>query len=94
MTTLDRAFALAQVNEVTVTVSEYLELHVARRHDIALEEHAIVVEAAHRFASRVRQCVVELRLAVNDAHTPSAATGSSLDDERKADGARVTRVFT
>ena len=42
---LDRAFALAQVDDVAVLVAEHLDLDVARVLDELLDEDAVVAEA-------------------------------------------------
>ena len=46
--TLDRAFALAQIDEVAVRVAEHLDLDVARLLDELLDEDAIVAEGVLR----------------------------------------------
>ncbi len=58
--TLDRALALAEVHELPVGVAEDLDLDVAGARDVALEEDAIVAEAARRLAPRRRDRLVEL----------------------------------
>ena len=47
---LDRAFALAEVEDVAVLVAEHLDLDVARRLDELLDEHAVVAEAGEPLA--------------------------------------------
>jgi hypothetical protein len=47
---LDRAFALAEVEDVAVLVAEHLDLDVARRFDELLDEDAVVAEARQRLA--------------------------------------------
>ena len=42
---LDRAFALAEMDDVAVLVAKHLDLDVARLLDIFLDEHAVVAEA-------------------------------------------------
>src|SRR5262249_17783124 len=44
ITSLDRAFALAEVNDVAVLVAEHLNLDVARIDDEFFDEYAIVAE--------------------------------------------------
>ena len=45
---LDRAFALAEIDDVAVLVAEHLDLDVARIDDELLDEHAVVAERGLR----------------------------------------------
>src|SRR5262252_3891498 len=42
---LDRAFALAEMNDVAVLITEHLDFDMARLLDIFLDEYAVVAEA-------------------------------------------------
>ena len=55
MPALHRAVALEQVHAVAVRVGEHLDLDVARRDQVFLEQHAVVAEARFRFALRRRE---------------------------------------
>ena len=52
MTALDRAFALAEMNDVAVIVGEHLNLDMARPLDIAFEIDAAVLESRLGFGPR------------------------------------------
>src|SRR5829696_9083296 len=47
---LDRALALAEVDDAPARVAEDLDLHVPRRVDVALEEDGVVAERGRRLA--------------------------------------------
>ena len=49
---LHRAVALEQMHHVAVVVAEHLHLDVARRLEVALEQHALVAERRQRLAPR------------------------------------------
>src|SRR5690349_20598527 len=49
---LDRALALAEMDDVTMLIAEHLDLDMARLLDIFLDEHAIIAEARARFRFR------------------------------------------
>ena len=82
---LDRAFALAEMNDVAVLVAEHLDLDMARLLDIFLDEHAIVAEARLGLAPRRGEALGDLLGAIGDAHALAAAAGGGLDHDRIAD---------
>src|SRR5262249_49271801 len=49
---LDRAFALAEMNDIAVLVSQHLNLDVARIDDIFLDEYPVVAEGGFRLRTR------------------------------------------
>ena len=57
---LDRAFALAEIDDVAVLVAQHLDLDVARIDDELLDEHAIVAERRERFRPRARKTFRDL----------------------------------
>jgi hypothetical protein len=89
---LDRALAFAEVHETAVGVAQDLDLDVARPRHIALEEHAVVAEAARSLppggGHRLGQVVGRL----DDAHALAAAARGRLDQQRVPDLAGRGRV--
>ena len=90
---LDRALALAEMHEVAVGVAQNLDLDVTRARHVALQEDAVVTEAAlgfplgggHRFFEGVRR--------QHDAHALAAAPGSSLHQQRVAELIRRAQIL-
>ena len=89
MTSLNRAFALAEMNRRPVRVGENLKLDVARIAKIALEQHAIVAEGRERFPLRALERFAEAGERLDDPHAAAAAAGARLDQQRKADAMRL-----
>ena len=81
---LQRALALAEVDDVAVGVAEHLDLDVARALEVALDEHAVVAEAGQRLAPGRGQRRLEARRRRDDAHPLAAAAGRGLDHHRVA----------
>ena len=52
MAALDRAFALAQMDDVAVLVAQHLDFDVARLGDVFFDEQAVVAERGLRFVLR------------------------------------------
>ena len=88
MTALDRALALAQVDDVAVRVAQHLDLDVARPLDEALDEHARIAEARLRLAGRTREAIPALAVVAREAHPLATAARGGLDHHRVADLAR------
>ena len=82
---LDRAFALAEMDDVAVLVAEHLNLDMARLLDIFLDEHAVVAEARLGLRLRRVEAFLHLFAAIGDAHALAAAAGRRLDHHRIAD---------
>ena len=82
---LDRAFALAEIDDIAVLVAENLDFDVARIGDELLDEHAVVAEARLRLGASARKSFLDLGAAVGDAHTLAAAARRRLDHHRIAD---------
>ena len=83
---LQRAFALAEVDDVAVPVAEDLHLDVTRTDDVFLDEDALVAEGRARLRAGPLPAFFHLRRARRDAHALAAAAGGGLDHHRKADG--------
>src|SRR5262249_36573431 len=85
VTALDRALALAEVDDGAVVVAEDLELDVPRVLDVFLEID--IADADRRFGLTLCRLerLAQLARRADDAHAASAAAGDSLDDDRKAE---------
>ena len=82
---LDRAFALIEMDDITVLVAEHLDLDMPRLLDIFLDEHAVVAEARLGLGLRRGEAFLHLLAAIGDAHALAAAAGARLDHHRIAD---------
>ena len=96
---LDRAVALAEVDDVAVAVGEDLDLDVARVGQVALEVDGRVGEELLALARGALEGVLELGLVERDAEALAAAAARGLDRDRVADVvvddlARVSTVST
>ena len=90
---LDRALALAEVDDVAVRVGEHLDLDVARLLEVALEKDRVVAERALRGALRGVERGAQLLLVAGDAHADATAARARLDEHRVADAPRRRRRF-
>jgi len=93
VTTLKRAFALAEVHDVPVRVPEQLHLDVARPGLVALENKPIVAERPGGFAASAGDGVAEVLGSLEHVHPFAAAARARLDEDRKADAARLAQQF-
>ncbi len=82
---LQRAVALAQVDDIAVAVAEDLELDVARARHVFLDHHPGVAEGTLRLTHAGGERIVEVGVAVDPAHALAAAAGHGLDQHRIAD---------
>ena len=70
-------------------IAEDLDLDVARRGDVALEEHPVVAEGAGGLASRRGDGRVEVGRGADDAHALAPTAGGGLDDQGVADAVGI-----
>ena len=91
VSSLHRAIALEEVDRVAVRVGEHLDLDVAGRGQVFLDQHAIVAEAGFRFALRGSERRGEVGGTLDDLHSLAAAAGGRLDQHGVADRARFAR---
>ena len=82
---LDRAVALAQVDDVAVAVGQHLHLDVARIGQVALQVDGRVGEELLAFAARALERRLQLLLGERDAKALAAAPAGRLDRDREAD---------
>jgi hypothetical protein len=83
--TLQRAVALVEMDGVAVGVGKHLQLDMARRGNIFLDQHAGVAERTLGLSLRGLKRRVEIRVLVDAAHALAAAAGNGLDQHRIAD---------
>src|SRR5690554_4966193 len=89
MPTLDGAFALVQVDDMTVGVAKNLDLDVARALDIALDDERAVTKGRLGLAPRRGDALIELLLTPHELHALSASARARLEQEREADLERL-----
>ena len=85
MAALDRALALAEVDDGAVMIAEHLELDVARALDVLLDVDVADAEGRFGLALRGLERLAQLRRGADDAHAAAAAAGHRLDDHREAE---------
>src|SRR5215813_996422 len=85
MATLDRALALAEVDDVTARVGQDLHFDVARLVDGALEIDRCIAEGAAGLATRHPERSHQVLLAAHETHALTAASHGGLDHDRIAD---------
>ena len=68
MAALQRAIALAEMDDVAMPVGEDLNLDVARRGDVFLDQHAAGAERRLDFADRAFERRLEVGVLVDAAH--------------------------
>src|SRR5579883_163434 len=91
MPPLNRTFALSQMHSMSVTISQYLELHMARLNNQLLQKHALAAKRAQRLAFRPRQRLSKTILARQRAHPLAAAAIRWLQHHRKANAPRLSQ---
>ena len=90
---LERALALAEVDDVAVRVADHLHLDVAGAGEEALDEHAVAAEARQRLPPGRGQRLLEITGAVDDAHSAAAAAGRGLDQQGIGDAVVARRLL-
>ena len=90
MAALQRAFALAEMDDVAVRVAQQLDLDVARPLEVALEDQPLVAERSRGPRAAPGRERLGSRRARDDVHALAAAAGARLDQHREAD-ARASR---
>ena len=88
---LHRALAVEQVQHVALAVADDLDLDVARRSEVALQEHVVRAERGGSLPPCRGDGLFELVRLVHQAHPPAPSTGRGLDQEREADARTAAR---
>ena len=79
---LDRALALAQIDDVAVLVAQNLNFDVARIGDEFFDEDAVVAEARFRLRAGAGEVLHHFAFGKRDAHALAAAARGRLDHHR------------
>src|SRR4029077_6003061 len=87
MRALQRAVALAEMDDIAPSVAEELHLDMARPVEIALEIDGVVAERGLRLGLRERQHMAQLVGVARQLHAAPAAAGRGLQQYRVADRA-------
>src|ERR1700730_2164760 len=87
MQALQRAVALAQVNDPALAVAEDLDLDVPRPLEVAFEVDVAASEERSRLVLCDRQHASELVAIARDLHAAAAAASRGFDQDRVTDGA-------
>ena len=82
---LQRAVALEEMDDVAMRVGEDLDLDMARRQDVFLDQHAGVAEGGLRLALGAVERGVEIGAPLDTPHALAAAARHRLDQHRIAD---------
>jgi hypothetical protein len=82
---LDRAIAIAEMNDIAVLVAKDLNFDVARAVEEALEEYLRAPESSQGFSASLFQSFRQFVLFPNDAEATTAATEAGLDRDRVPD---------
>ena len=85
MPSLDRAFAFAQMDHVSVFIGQHLYLNVSRPLDISFDINRAVLKRVQRLGLGEFQIAVKFAFLTHNTHSASAAAGRCLDDQRKTD---------
>src|SRR3954464_7633513 len=87
--TLQRALALAQMDDAALPVTEHLHLDVSRPREVTLENQPVVTECARRLAPGARNDLGQVSGALEHVHALSATAGTRLDEHGKSDAPRL-----
>src|SRR5581483_10728979 len=85
MPALQRAVALAEMNDITVAVAKNLNFDMPWRGDELLDQHMPGAERRLAFADGAFERGLEIGMLVDAAHTAAAAAGRGLDQDRITD---------
>src|ERR1041385_6605710 len=84
MSTLNRTFALAQINAIAMLVGHHLNLDVTRMFDVSLDVDIAILERRRGFSRRGLQRVAQFVFGIDDAHAATATAARGFDDYRKS----------
>ena len=85
MAALQRAIALAEMDDVAMPVGENLDFDVTGRSDIFLDQDATGAERRRHLPDRAFEGIFEVGLLVDTAQPAAAAAGGRLDQHRITD---------
>src|SRR3546814_14930793 len=82
---LDRAFALAEIDDVAVLVAEHLDFDMARVFDELFDEHAVIAEARQPLALGRLEPLAHIGRRPGEPHTLAATARPRLHHHRLPD---------
>ena len=82
---LQRAVALAEMNDIAMAVGEHLDFDVARRGNVFLDQDPARAERRFRLANGAFERRLEFGVLIDAAQPAAAAAGRRLDQHRIAD---------
>jgi len=85
MAALYRAITFAQMNDIAVPVTKYLNLDMARAHHRALQNQFVAAERVFCFSTCRTQLLGDLGHISDYAHATATAAGTGLDHQGEAD---------
>src|SRR5687767_13681186 len=85
MAALNRAVALAEIDQVALGIAEHLDLDMARPFDRLLEIHGAITERSGGFSARAIEGWGEILLVGDEPHAFAATAGGGFDQHRKSD---------
>ena len=95
MPPLNRTFAFAEMNTVSVLVREHLNLYMTRPFDVTFDVNRSIFECRQRLSLRGFKIRCKVFLLANDTHSASAPTCGSLNDHGETDLMRqLDRFFS
>ena len=83
--TLHGAVTFRQIDSVTLTISQYLDFHVAWVFQIFFHVHHVVIESRFGFRFGHGDGLRQVGITTHNAHTATAAAARGFDDYRVAD---------
>ena len=89
MPALQRAVALAEMNDIAMPIAEHLNFDVARRCDIFLDQNAARTKRRCGLANCPFERIIKGGVGVDTAHASAAAAGRRLYQDRIADLVRL-----
>ena len=94
MPPLNRTFAFAEVNEISLCVGKNLNFDMPRADNRLFNIDRIIAKTRRRFGLRGIECVFQIVFVFNQPHSLAAAASRSLEHYRKAELFRcMKRVF-
>src|ERR1043166_2415157 len=84
MPSLNRALTLTQADNISILISQNLELNMPRPLDELLHIQIAIAKRCRRFRRRLLKQTRQLRLAPDNTHPAPATTSRSLHDYREA----------
>ena len=85
MTALQRAFALAQIDDIAEAIAQHLNFDMTRLLNVLLDEHPFIAEGGTGFVGGAFEAVAAFVVIPGNPHPLAAAAGTGLDHHWIAD---------